>query len=536
MSLIGEQMRERQRRLRSALEQRFDGRDAAFWRTRFATAQRDGPPLRVVGFTNRYSTVIQHAMRDLASAFARKGHEFEIIAQPDDCSAAIDVAGALAVNADRGRACDMIVAINHLRFEYPDSMPRNVPLVGWIQDHMDHLWKREAGDSIGELDLVVAHAPHVLASLYGYPAERVLASSNLTDPHVYSDQSLPENELAPNRCDLSFVSHGAATPEMLVNELGAATTPAFHRLLERFLQIAREQLQESECVNAAGLVELMLRAERQAGGPPLPSHVRRAHVYPQIAKIHDRLFRHQTLQWAANWARSRKRTMRIYGRGWDKHPTLAEFACGEVASGRPLRAVYQASKVNLQANAYASLHQRLLDGLACGACMLARYNPADFVRRPFVRIAETIASRSLRTLDELVALRRRDADFGVACDEAERLSNAVIALSSDPRRNEHMRIQREGNDIAELQSDEGLFAALRDMRFMPARVAADLPGFEQIVFRDEAQMHALLDRLADDDALRQTIARPMREAVLAHDTYDALVDRIISAFARGSAA
>jgi hypothetical protein len=401
---------------------------------------------------------------------------------------------------------------------------------------MDHLWKREAGASVGELDLVIAHAPHVLASLYGYPADRVLASSNLTDPHVYSDEPLPENELAPHRCDLSFVSHGAATPEMLVDELGAATTPAFHRVLEQFLQIAREQLQKSGCVNAQRLVELMLLAEKQAGGSPLPCHIRRAHVYPQIAKIHDRVFRHRTLQWAANWARSRKRTLRIYGRGWDKHPALAEFACGEVASGRPLRAVYQASSVNLQANAYASLHQRLLDGLACEACMVARHNPADFVRRPFARIAETIASRGLRTLHELVALRTRDAEFGAVCDEAERLSSAVIALSSDPRRREHMRIQREGNDIAELQSDDGLFAALRDMRFMPARVAADLPGFEQVVFRDEAQMHALLDRLVDDKDLRQSIARPMREAVLAHDTYDALVDRIINAFARGSAA
>ncbi len=252
MTQIGMEIRERQIAQRTRLDQRLARCDVAFWRERFAHAGRSMPPLRVVGFTNRYSTVIQHAMRDLAAAFRRKGHDFDIIAQPDDCCAAVDVAAALTHN---DRQFDLLVAINHLRFEYADAMPRNVPFVGWIQDHMDHLWKKQAGVSLGGVDLVVSHSPHVLASLYGYPIDRVLASSNLTDPHVYSDEALPDDELRPHRCDLSFVSHGAATPEMLVDELGAVTTPAFHDLLRCFLRIVRTELERAGCVNAQRLVE-----------------------------------------------------------------------------------------------------------------------------------------------------------------------------------------------------------------------------------------------------------------------------------------
>ena len=67
MTAIGNEVRQRQIRQRSNLDQRLRSRHAAYWRGRFGTAGRTSAPLRVVGFTNRYSTVIQHAMRDLAA-------------------------------------------------------------------------------------------------------------------------------------------------------------------------------------------------------------------------------------------------------------------------------------------------------------------------------------------------------------------------------------------------------------------------------------------------------------------------------------
>src|SRR5688572_26057035 len=58
------------------------------------------------------------------------------------------------------------------------------------------------------------------------------------------------------------------------------------------------------------------------------------------------LFPYTTLfrSWTATWARSRGRTFRIHGKGWDNHATLGEFAAGEVENGGPLRALYQASR------------------------------------------------------------------------------------------------------------------------------------------------------------------------------------------------
>lgn len=499
------------------------------WQRRFNEAARSGSPLRVVGFTNRYSTVIQHAMRDLASAFMRAGHQFTIAAQPDACSAGVDVAGTLAETE-----FDLVVAINHLRFEYREAIPASIPYVGWIQDHMDHLWSAHAGRSVGEHDLIVAHAPDVLAGLYGYPRERMLTSSNLTDPVVYAAERLPDDELCPHRCELSFVSHGAQTPEALVESLARATSPSIGGMLREFLALVRDRLSSGDCLNAQQLLEAMVACERSSGVAMLTPAVRRATLYPQIAKIHDRVFRHQTLEWAVDWARSRGHRLRIYGRGWEAHPSLSAFAAGEVQSGRPLRAVYQASTINLQANAYSSLHQRLLDGVASGAMMISRYNPADFVRGQFLRIQQVIRSQEMSSINDVVAFRRSDQSFEAACHEAERLSGVVIAGLSDPGRNEQVRILREANDIAELQSDEGLFAMLRDLRYLPARVACDITGFAQTTFRTRDQMHVLLDRLLADDGLRQSLIAPMRNSVLQCDTFDVLAGRVIQTFADGA--
>ena len=97
-----------------------------------------------------------------------------------------------------------------------------------------------------------------------------------------------------------------------------------------------------------------------------------------------------------------------------------------------------------------------------------------------------------------------------------------------------MRITREGNSIPELLSDDGLSAILRDMQLIPARVAADLPGFAQTTFRSESEMHTLLDWLTNDLPSRDEIVAPMRLSVLAHDTFDALAKRIIATFATGA--
>ena len=53
--------------------------------------------------------------------------------------------------------------------------------------------------------------------------------------------------------------------------------------------------------------------------------------------LNDALYRQQGLTWAAEAAREQGLHLGLYGNGWEKHPTLAEYARGPVAIRRPAR-------------------------------------------------------------------------------------------------------------------------------------------------------------------------------------------------------
>ncbi len=523
-SRVASAQRQRMREDSQRLIDRYGSCDSMYWSRRFAQAAAQGPPLRVLGLTSRFSTVLQHSLRDLGHAFVRAGCEFDLVMQPDDYSESVDVAGALLA-----KPYDIIAVIDHLRFEFSELLPENLPYVGWIQDHMSQLCTAEAGRSIGPFDVIVGHSPEVMHSLYGYPADRFVASSNLTDPSTYSASRVPDADLTRFKCDISYVSHGSASPEQLMESIAGEST-LLKRCLTRLLELIREGIHAKGWLTNQDLVALMIQAETESGHPPLTPTLRRNSIYPAAASLYDRVFRHQTIAWTAAWARRHGREFRLYGRGWEKHPEFAEFAQGEVESGYDLRCLYQASSISLQANGYGSLHQRLLDGLAAGAFMLARFNPADFVRDPFLAIQRRIQRDQISSLAEFGMARDSDRDLDRICCDAELLTSAVLRPLTDARRAAHARIMREGNPIPELESDEGLLALLREMRYLPHRAAGDLPGFRSVTFESEAALHHLLDRFIDDVPGRSAVSVPMRASVLEHDTYDTLVRRIIQSF------
>jgi hypothetical protein len=517
----------RMRQSRAVLDQRFDGRDAKYWTARFGAAKKsDGAePLRVVGFTNRYSTVIQHVMRDLCATFERRGCAFKPVTQPHSSCAAIDVVAELEKNP-----CDLIVVLNHLRSEYANAIPANVPYVCWIQDHMEALWEKRAGQSIGELDLVIGHSPQFMSQLYDYPIDRFLPSNNLTDAYIYSDATVPKCDADRFRCDVSYVSHASETADELIENATGSVAP-FREMLARVKTLIVERMNAVGWVNSTELIEIMLRAERECSHPELAPAVRRTRVYPQVARLYDRIFRHQALEWVARWAKSRGKSLKLFGRGWERHPALREFACGEVASGYDLRCLCQATSINLQVNGYSSLHQRLLDAISSGGFVISRFNPADFAKLACERLQRRIRKHSISDLTTLCTPRATDPEVAKDCAEVERLTGMRIAPLTDIARTRHCELVRASNGMNDWLTDEGVLNALATMKFMPARVAADLPGFEQTTFSSQAELHTLLDRFVETPSLRREISASMRESVRQHDTYDSLVERILQHFA-----
>ncbi|MHC4948391.1 MAG: glycosyltransferase family protein [Planctomycetota bacterium] len=510
-------------RLETALarqRRRYDGADAARWARRYEAAGAGGPPLRIAGLTTRYSTYIQHAMRDLAGAFRRRGCEFEVCVEPSASCGGLDPATILA---DGG--FDLVVLINHLRAEAGAHVHPRLPCVSWIQDHMPALLTPEAGRTIGPFDLVLAQETGRMAAEFAYPPDHLLETSNLTCLDTYDATPLPEAELAPRRCDVSYVGHGSEPPAEHVDEIARGWPDPARRCLHAYAELVARRLERSSFLTFVDRLELLLEAERTTDGAALSPEGRRQ-MLPATMRVFDRALRHQTLAWAARWAHARGRRFRVHGRGWDRHPRLGVHAAGPVDNGRPLRAVYQASAVTLQMSGYHNLHQRLLDAVACGGFVLTRANPTDFLGPACRAVSAALGRRPAATLDDLRSAARDDAGLAAALDAIERSGALCLAPAGDERR-------RRQSALAEAVygrtgDDDDVLGRLRSLASSTERRGGDLPGFDATTFDGPEALFALLDRHVDDAPGRGAIMTPMRESIVRHDTYDGLVDRVLA--------
>jgi hypothetical protein len=500
---------------------------AESWAARFREAANGGPPLRVLHLATRYSTVTRHAMRDLAAAFRRRGCEADVVTEPHDCSGRIDTWSLLA-----DRPCDLVIVLNHLHGALADQIHPKIPFVCWIQDYMPELWSDRAGPSVGELHLVIGRDRGILTTLHEYPPDRFIAAGNLTDPQTYSAEPVEDRELAPFRCDVSYVSHASATPEQMIEEIVQESGPALGAYFSRILALLRRRLAAAGFVSLIDTYAFMLRAERESDDVSFTPAERKTGLHPVVLGLFDRLFRHEALEWVATWADARGRSLKLFGRGWEYHPTLHRFGCGEIDNGYEIRCACQASRINLQINGYNSLHQRLLDSLACGGFVLTRFNPNDFIRRPMLELQRIIRQKNVANLRELLEPTGPAPEAAECLETLRRLRQPRIALAGDPARRREIELMREAGAFpAERLTDEALFESIRSQRYLPHRLAGDIPGFARTTFADCRTFHAMLDHYVDDDRARRVFSQPMRRDALAHDTHDLLVERIIDHFA-----
>jgi hypothetical protein len=494
---------------------------------RLASNAGSDAPLRVVGFTSRFTTVLRHAMRDLQSAFQRAGHEFDLVMEPDASSMDVDTWSALAETR-----CDMIVVINHLRHEYGDRFHHSIPFACWMQDRAPGLWSEQAGQSVTARDVVITPSPRIMQDVYDYPADRLLASSNLTDPHTYSRAPADDESLEPYRCDVSFVSHASAPVELLADQLDEELQWKLDGLPLVLANMLEDQLDTLGWLTLHDRLELMLEAEEATGGARFTPQTRRDVLAPVTDRLYDRIIRHETLRWVVDWAEERGGTVRLYGRGWEDNDEFAPYAAGEIGNGEPLRLVSQASRVNLQVNGYQSLHQRLLDSVASGGFVLCRWNPADFLRAPGLRLAELLRKRRIEEYDQLLRVVDMDPDIGLAVEELRALDFYVVAPDDDPAKRRVLNLLKQCGMFPEREySNDAIFESIVTASCVPHRCAGDIAGFERTTFDSRESCRELLDRAMGDGAFRNDVRDAMYESVAAHDTFDALVPRIIRAFA-----
>lgn len=483
---------------------------------RFRDALAGRRPLVIAGLVSRHTSVVCHMMRDMLAVLAARGHETILMTEPTPSAPMVDLLGPLAT-----RDVDLVLAINYLRSHPAPLTPAPLPYVCWMQDMIASAQTREAAASQGPLDLLVAPSAGFFAHRFGYAAERTVAAPNLTSWAMYGAiGDRPRRRGAP---DVVYVGHGWESAETLAER--QAASPEAKTVLAEATRELRRRLEAGEEITGFERMRIIARIV----GTPIRRGAGNG-LYWAVQSVFDRLFRHQALEWAARWCERHGRTMAIHGMGWERHPTLGRHARGVLENGVPLGELCRDAGVVLHANGNASLHQRLLDGVAAGGCVLTRRNPADDVPGHWRTICRRAPGASLGALH---AMALADPILADAIVGFERALGCSLRCGDDPRRvADRQVIERTDFWSPEMADDAGLARHLTsDTGFFTPHGAADIAGFQASTYGSEGELGELLGRVLGDDAERDALRLPMRESVRGSFTMEWLAGEILARMA-----
>lgn len=504
VDVVQQAARAREQQLRESYqdtETQYASRDIKYWAKRFSAALAgEGPPLRVLTAVSTHTTFLKYSVRDTKRALEAMGHSCRVLTE----HSAHTAIGTLRYHDEiRDLDPDLFLSIDHLRTEFEVAVPPNLPVLTWDQDQLPHVFTRENMERIGPLDFMAGYSAGRCRSA-GCDRKQLLYARVPTCPKQFSGQPLTEEEQQRYGCDVSFVSHASQTPAEFHQEERARFSDAdTQRFLDLLFELTGPLVRQYGIMNGAVAMLVLEEASRQYGQTVTDPELRQRLINWYLWRLGDRIFRHEALEWAAEWARQNGRTLRIYGNGWDKHPTLSAFATGPAQNGRELLCIYRASKINLQLMPAGFVHQRALDGLAAGGFFLGRQTPDDLrgktLRRLALRITElgvdsnvSLANHTDPTLYDLLRAYRGEWLERIDADEGDLLNNILMA--------------------AELVHPEEVF-----------------PRFDEILFNSAEQFARHADRFLADEAYRSGIADEMRQVVIEHFSYRSTMEQFLRA-------
>lgn len=362
-------------RLTRHIAARYGSRDPAWWRERFGSAlSRKGPALRVLVPTCRYSTFVRHSAEDLADACRALGHEALVVMEPDDSSRMSSVAYLRAFERFEP---DLVLMINYTRSALGPAGSARVPFVCWVQDAMPQLFDKAAGSASGPLDFLAGYTADRLFTDFGHPRERAFHTSVGVSPRKFHRAAVSDSSCARFECEIAYVGHQSETVDDFHARQSATLgrNPAIQRVIDlirgRIIAIASDTMSGVIHARIDDAVRSSIREISNAEPDPrLFAVLLNQYAMP----LADRAYRHETLEWAADIARRRGWRLRLFGRGWDRHPTLGAFAAGPLEHGEDLRACYQTAGAHLHAAILSPVHQRPVECALSGGLPLVRFN------------------------------------------------------------------------------------------------------------------------------------------------------------------
>jgi hypothetical protein len=505
-------------RLIAATDSLYNAASLDSLRHRFEQAVAGGASLRVLIPTSRYTTFVKHSAMDLAAALRRAGHEARVLMESRDDEQMSALAYRRGMDEFRP---DLVVLVNYPRACLGVAFPAHIPYVCWVQDSMPHLFDSAVGKAHGPLDFVMGHTFGSLFDAHGYPLERAMPAAVVADLGKFHDAPVAPALRSRHECEIAMVTHHSETPGAMHARLSRETTTdagvraAMERVFAALPAIVETSMASAASPRVAAIVE---RAAMDTIGPQVPAKSIEQLVRHYAIPMVDRIFRHQTLEWAAELCKEKNWRLHLYGKGWHTHPTLAAFAKGELPHDEELRAAYQAAGVHLHAGFCSLVHQRVAECALSGGLCLARVSYESL--SPYHAIASAALVRS--TPDHI----NDQGQFGYSPDNHPLLRERLELHQrlGIPTRPGVMYMRRERVDAfirkASIPSDA----------INPQALFGDLA---QACFWSRETFRERMVQAIEQPAWRERVRADIRSRTIAQFTYDSLVPKLLYLVKRG---
>ena len=431
---------------------------------------------RVLLLTTRFSTVLQYATRGAAEGFREIGWDAQVLIEPSPAHRMSEAAVSQALASFRP---DLVFQIDHLRHEHGDMVPPQIPLACWIQDHLPHLTRKEAGQTVGENDFVLTFASPLFTGTYDYPEEQCIDMPMMLTTPRKSDALAPMD--AP---DLVYVSNVSQEPHALRSHTLGLVAPDHRSITDQSITRICEAYSRGDSLSSRQDVRAIVdQACRDLSRPLLDADAARAVVEGLWNPLNIAHFRQQALGWVADAADELGLSLGLYGQGWDSHPRFGRYARGVIEHGEPLARLTRSAKINLNLEPYICFtHHRLLDGLV-GL-------DGNTYLQQLVNLLEASFDGGIQTSAQLLEA----ADHEDREKVAELLAKTACVTfdeNADPVRQVRC-MQRDG---------------------VLVRQAESLPHLPDVSFADSITCRDLIRRYIHDAPARQAISRAQRGAV-----------------------
>lgn len=325
---------------------------------------------RILFCTTIFSTAIQYHMKNMKLAAERLGYPCELMIEKDSYSKP-NMYYKLKVMAEFRP--DIVVCIDHFRFEDIKFFPQGIVYVSWIQDMLPHIMNPETPRRLGERDFNLNQF-FTWERLYevGYDREMMMDAPVPCDHLAYKPYELTEEEKERYFADIVLVKH-SSDPFKKIEEIFRA----FEGLREE-KKILKDVFTKY-CKNAVETGEL-IRTEKEAY-----KYLRKeVSFFSDLTKESQKQIAEQLYWWLniplyshmlASWLIDAGFNIKLWGNEWASQEKFKPYAMGPAKNGEELSKILQASKISLGCNCLISTAARTFETIFSGGFYLANHIP-----------------------------------------------------------------------------------------------------------------------------------------------------------------